>query len=99
MAFDYAKVYQQFIDEELAAASATAWMIPEAGKVRFAGGKTVEILCEDFDQKRGLYLGRDEYGRMGYFRSDTDRIGEFVKLNISQTSGVSLEGELTQEKE
>lgn len=62
-------------------------------------GKTVEILCEDFDKKRGLYLGRDEYGRMGYFRSDTDRIGEFVNLKISQTSGVSLEGELTQEKE
>lgn len=37
MAFDYAKAYQQFIDEELVAASATAWMIPEAGKVRFTG--------------------------------------------------------------
>lgn len=43
MALDYAKAYQQFIDEELAAASATAWMIPPAGKVRFAGGKSVEI--------------------------------------------------------
>jgi len=43
MAFDYAKAYQQFIDEELAAASATAWMIPQAGKVRFAGGRDVEI--------------------------------------------------------
>lgn len=62
-------------------------------------GKTVEILCEDYDKKRGLYLGRDEYGRMGYFHSDRDTIGEFVRLKISQTSGVSLEGELTQEKE
>ena len=43
MAFDYAKAYQQFIDEELVAASATAWMIPEAGKVRFTGGRDVEI--------------------------------------------------------
>ena len=43
MALDYAKAYQQFIDQALSAASATAWMIPEAGKVRFAGGKTVEI--------------------------------------------------------
>jgi len=43
MAFDYAKAYQQFIDEELAAASATAWMVPEAGKVRFTGGREVEI--------------------------------------------------------
>lgn len=43
MAFDYAMAYQQFIDEELTAASATAWMIPEAGKVRFTGGRDVEI--------------------------------------------------------
>ena len=43
MAFDYAKAYQQFIDEEFAAASATAWMIPEAGKVRFTGGRDIEI--------------------------------------------------------
>lgn len=43
MAFEYAKAYQQFIDEELAAASATAWMVPPAGKVRFTGGRDVEI--------------------------------------------------------
>ena len=43
MAFDYAKAYQQFIDEEMTAQSATAWMVPEAGKVRFAGGRDVEI--------------------------------------------------------
>ena len=43
MAFDYVKAYQQFIDEELAASSATAWMIPEAGKVGFPGGRDIEI--------------------------------------------------------
>lgn len=43
MPFDYAKAYQQFMDEELTAASATAWMIPPAGKVRFTGGRDVEI--------------------------------------------------------
>ena len=43
MAFDYAKAYQQFIDEEMTALSATAWMVPEAGKVRFTGGRDVEI--------------------------------------------------------
>lgn len=43
MALDYAKAYQQFIDEEMTAASATAWMIPPAGKVRFSGGRDVEI--------------------------------------------------------
>ena len=43
MAFDFAKAYQQFIDEEMTALSATAWMVPEAGKVRFTGGRNVEI--------------------------------------------------------
>ena len=43
MAFDYAKAYQQFIDEEMTALSATAWMVPEAGKVRWSGGRDVEI--------------------------------------------------------
>ncbi len=43
MAFDYAKAYQEFLDEALCAASATGWMLPEAGKVRFTGGRDVEI--------------------------------------------------------
>lgn len=43
MAFDYAKAYQQLIDEELAATSATAWMIPEADKIRFTSGRDIEI--------------------------------------------------------
>ena len=43
MAFDYAKAYQQFIDEEMVASSATAWMMPPAGKVRFTGGRDLEI--------------------------------------------------------
>ncbi len=56
-------------------------------------GKTVEILCEDFDKKKNMYLGRDEYGRMGYFESNTDVIGEFVNIKITKANGVSLIGE------
>ncbi len=55
-------------------------------------GKTVEILCEDYDEKKGMYLGRDEYGRMGYFKSDRDRIGEFVKITVVEANGISLYG-------
>ena len=55
-------------------------------------GKTVEILCEDYDEKRGLYLGRDEYGRMGYFPSDKDEKGNFVKIKVSKVNGISLFG-------
>ena len=56
-------------------------------------GKTVEILCEDYDKKKGMYLGRDCYGRMGYFTSETNAIGEFVNIKISKANGVSLIGE------
>ena len=59
-------------------------------------GKTVEILCEDYDEKKGLYLGRDEFGRMGYFKSETDKIGEFVHLNITKANGISLYGEIVE---
>lgn len=56
-------------------------------------GKVVEILCEDFDAKKGYYLGRDVYGRMGYFKSEENKIGQFVKLKITEASGISLYGE------
>lgn len=57
-------------------------------------GKEVEILCEDYDSKKGLYLGRDEFGRMGYFTSDTNRVGDFVTLKITKANGISLFGEI-----
>ena len=57
-------------------------------------GKTVEILCEDFDEKKGFYLGRDEFGRMGYFTSEKDVIGEFINLKITRANGISLFGEI-----
>ena len=60
-------------------------------------GKTVEILCEDHDEKRGLYLGRDEYGRMGYFNSMADPVGRFVKIKVEDASGISLYGSIVQE--
>ena len=39
MAIDYAKNYQNYIDEELAAASATEWMAATSGQVRYGEGK------------------------------------------------------------
>ncbi len=56
-------------------------------------GHTAEILCEGYDEKKKLYLGRDTYGRMGYFASETNPIGEFVTLKITRASGISLYGE------
>lgn len=57
-------------------------------------GKTVEILVEDFDEKKRAYMGRDERGRMAYFKSDENLIGEFVNVKITSTGGMSLLGEV-----
>lgn len=57
-------------------------------------GKTVEILCEGYDKKKNKYLGRDEYGRMAYFDSEENVIGEFVEVKILKAGGMSLLGEL-----
>ncbi|MBD5632722.1 MAG: tRNA (N6-isopentenyl adenosine(37)-C2)-methylthiotransferase MiaB [Clostridia bacterium] len=62
-------------------------------------GKTVEVLCEDYDKKKNLYLGRDEHGRMVYFESEKDISGEFVNVRINSANGVSLMGEITNGKE
>lgn len=57
-------------------------------------GQEVEILCEDYDKKRDLYLGRDKYNKMGYFKSSEDKIGQFVTIKVEKVNGVSLFGEL-----
>ena len=57
-------------------------------------GKVVTVLCEDFDKKKGLYMGRDEYGRMGYFSSERNVIGEFIDVKVTSVNGISLFGEI-----
>lgn len=56
-------------------------------------GKTVEILCEDYDEKKGYYLGRDEYGKMVYFKRDENLVGKFVNVKITEAKSISLYGE------
>jgi tRNA A37 methylthiotransferase MiaB len=41
-----------------------------------------------------MYLGRDVYGRMAYFPSEKDMIGQFVNVKIIKTGGISLIGEI-----
>ena len=59
-------------------------------------GREIEILCEDYDEKKELYMGRDEFGRMGYFKSQTPRIGQFIQLKITKANGISLYGEVVE---
>ena len=56
-------------------------------------GREVELLCEDCDKKKDVYLGRDVYGRMGYFKSEKNRIGDFVTIRVTEANGISLYGE------
>ena len=60
--------------------------------------KTIEILCEGYDEKKGAYLGRDTYGRMAYFTSPVDIVGQFVSVKIIKTGGISLIGEIVNDK-
>ena len=57
-------------------------------------GKTVEILVEDFDEKKNSYMGRDERGKMAYFSFDENVIGKFVNVKITSAGGMSLMGEI-----
>ncbi len=55
--------------------------------------KVIEILVEGFDEKKGLYYGRDEFGRMGYFAdTNNDVIGEFIQIKVQKTAGIAVEG-------
>ncbi|MBQ8197649.1 MAG: tRNA (N6-isopentenyl adenosine(37)-C2)-methylthiotransferase MiaB [Clostridia bacterium] len=60
-------------------------------------GKTIEILCEGYDEKRGKYLGRDVYGRMAYFSGDESLLGQFVNVKITKTGGMSLLGDVVKD--
>ncbi len=57
-------------------------------------GKTVEILFEDYDEKKGKYMGRDERGRMAYCDSSENVVGKFAQVEITSTGGMSLMGEI-----
>lgn len=60
--------------------------------------KIITILCEGYDEKKDKYLGRDTYGRMAYFSSKTNLVGQFVEVKITQTGGISLLGEMVEGK-
>ena len=55
-------------------------------------GKVVEVLCEGYDEKKNMYLGRDTYGRMLYFEGNEKDLGEFVLVEVVSAGGISLMG-------
>ena len=56
--------------------------------------KVVEVLCEGFDEKKNMYLGRDTYSRMVYFEGTEALLGNFVNVKIEKTGGISLMGKI-----
>ncbi len=56
-------------------------------------GKTVEVLCEGYDDKKDMYLGRDTYGRMIYFKGEESDIGNFINVKVEKAGGISLVGQ------
>ena len=52
-------------------------------------GQVIEVLCEDYDEKKGLYLGREPLGRMGYFSAPCNCVGEFVRIRVSRANGIN----------
>ena len=57
-------------------------------------GKIFKVLCEDYDAAKSLYSGRDESGRMIYFKSEKNVLGDFVTVKVTKTGGISLTGEI-----
>lgn len=57
-------------------------------------GKTVEILFEDYDEKKKAYMGRDERGRMAYCEFKENLVGKFADVEITSTGGMSLIGKV-----
>lgn len=57
-------------------------------------GRTVEILFEDYDEKKQKYMGRDERGRMAYCEYPENVVGKFAEVEIISTGGMSLIGKI-----
>ena len=56
--------------------------------------KMVKVLCEDYDEKKNLYHGRDNNGKMVYFKGTKNDLGSFVNVLITSNVGISLYGDV-----
>ena len=50
------------------------------------------MLTEGYDEKKKMYFGREEFGKMIYFTSEKDVFGEFINVKITKANGISLIG-------
>lgn len=55
-------------------------------------GKVREVLCEGYDREKSMCYGRDDSGKMIYFKADESLIGEFTDVEVEKIAGISLLG-------
>jgi tRNA-2-methylthio-N6-dimethylallyladenosine synthase len=55
-------------------------------------GQTIEVLVED--RKKEKWQGRTRSGKLVFFSSNADCLGQLVKVKIEQTSPWSLQGKV-----
>ena len=55
-------------------------------------GETVEVLVEDFQEKKGRWRGRTPHNKLVFFESDDDCLGQLVNVKINWTGPFSLIG-------
>ena len=57
-------------------------------------GKTVEVLVEEFQEKKNRWRGRTPHNKLVFFESDADCLGQLVKVKINWTGPFSLIGSI-----
>ena len=58
-------------------------------------GNVYEVLAEDVSPKHeGMLCGRTESGRLATFPASAERIGEFLKVRVTEARSASLFGRL-----
>jgi tRNA-2-methylthio-N6-dimethylallyladenosine synthase len=55
-------------------------------------GKTVEVLVEDFQEKKNRWRGRTPHNKLVFFESEADCLGQLVQVRIEWTGPFSLIG-------
>jgi len=55
-------------------------------------GRTVEVLVEEFQQKKNRWRGRTPHNKLVFFESDADCLGKLVNVKINWTGPFSLIG-------
>ena len=57
-------------------------------------GETVEVLVEDFNEKKNRWRGRTPHNKLVFFEDEADRLGQLVHVKIDWAGPFSLIGSL-----